>query len=426
MPDLDVLQRLALALAIGFLVGLERGWKTKDEHGGARQAGIRTFALYGLLGGLAGLLGDAGSEAMVVVLGLGVGALIITGYFVGVRDPAADRGMTTEVAAFITFVLGALAVRGDMIVAAASAVALVAVLDLKHVLHGWILRVEKVELTSFITLLVISIILLPVLPNRGFGPGALLNPYELWWVVVLISTASFAGYMAIKIVGPSGGTLAMGVLGGIASSTALTVSASRLSGSSKGLTSGFASAISAASAVMFVRILVIAYAIAPALGAQMLAPLGAAAVVCAVFALLQQREVRAGAKSADLQLGPPTDIGLAIKFALVLAAFALAVHYTREFLSDQWILVLAAVSGVVDVDATTVTMARGVAGFGESIPLALATSAVLIASAVNMASKAAITRSIGGRELFNRTVTMAGSSIGAAAIVAALGMYVDA
>jgi uncharacterized membrane protein (DUF4010 family) len=413
---------LALALAIGFLVGLERGWKTRDEHGGERQAGIRTFALYGFLGGLIGVLGDIGGDAIVVVLGLGVSALIIAGYITGVRTPEDDRGMTTEVAAFITFVLGAMAVRGDMIVAAASAVVLVAILDLKHYLHQWVQRIQAAELGSFITLLVISIVLLPVVPNQGFGPGGVLNPYELWWVAVLITAASFLGYVAIKFIGTQGGTLLMGIMGGIASSTALTVSASRLAAQSTPLAPALAGAISAASAVMFARILFIASAIAPALGRELLAPFAAAGVVCAVFAYLQSYETKRGEKPADLMLGPPTDIRLAIQFALLLGIFALAVHYTRTFLSDQWVIALAAVSGLVDVDATTVTMARGVAG-GEGISLQLAASSVLIAVAVNMAVKAGITRAIGGPGLFARTLTMTAAAAGAAVIVAGIGLF---
>ncbi len=424
MADINLFQRLALALAIGFLVGLERGWKSRDQHGGDRQAGIRTFALYGFLGGLAGVVGEIGSDASALVLGLGVSALIITGYIVSVRKPEDDRGMTTEVAAFITFVLGVIAVRGDMIVAAGSAVALVAVLDLKHFLHGWVRRLEAVELNSLIMVLVISVILLPLVPNRGYGPGEVLNPYELWWVVVLISAASFAGYMAIKFVGAQSGTLFMGVLGGIASSTALTVSASRLAARSKSMVPGLAGAIAAASTVMFGRILFIAAAIAPPLGLELLPPFAAAALVCAVFAYLQNREAKKETKDADLDLGPPTDLGLAIKFALLLGGFALAVHYTRDLLSDRWVIGLAALSGLVDVDATTVTMARGVSGHGESIPLTLATTAVLVATAVNMVVKAGIARTIGGPDLFERTVTMVGVAGAAAAIVAGIGFYV--
>jgi uncharacterized membrane protein (DUF4010 family) len=423
MVELAVFQRLGLAIAIGFLIGLERGWKTRDEHGGERQAGIRTFTLIGFLGGLAGLLGEVGGDATTVVIGLGIGALIIVGYVVGAQKPEDDRGMTTEVAAFITFVLGAMAVRGDMIVAAASSVVLVAILDLKHYLHQWVARIQAVELGSFITLLVISIVLLPVVPNQGFGPGGVLNPYELWWVVVLITAASFAGYIAIKIIGAGGGTLLMGVMGGVASSTALTVSASRLAAQSKGLTAPLAGAIAAASAVMFARILFIASAIAPALGRELLPPFVAAGLVCAAFAWLQSQETERDNKPADLQLGPPTDIRLAIQFALLLGAFALAVHYTRELLSDEWVIALAAISGLVDVDATTVTMARGVSGHGETIPLRLAFTAVLVAVAVNMAVKAGITRGIGGHDLFVRTLTMTAAAAGVAMIVAGIGLF---
>jgi uncharacterized membrane protein (DUF4010 family) len=175
---------------------------------------------------------------------------------------------------------------------------------------------------------------------------------------------------------------------------------------------------------MFARILFIASAIAPSLGRELLAPFAAAGVVCAVFAYFQTHETRRDSKTAaDFHLGPPTDLRLAIQFALLLGGFALAVHYTRELLSDEWVIALAAISGFVDVDATTVTMARGVDGHGESIPMRLAASAVLVATAVNMLSKAFITRAIGGHDLFVRTMTMTASAAGAAVIVAGVGLY---
>ena len=201
MEDLDLYGRVGLALAIGLMVGIERGWHSRAESEGQRVAGIRTFALIGLLGGIVGALSVRPrrpirrprlrrrtwrSSSSPISAGCSV---------------ATDIGMTTQVAAIATFALGLLAVRGDMAIAAASGVAMTALLASKTMLHRWIERIDRLELRAGIQLLVISVVLLPVLPNRGFGPGEAINPYALWWIVVLLAGLSFLGYVAVRVVG---------------------------------------------------------------------------------------------------------------------------------------------------------------------------------------------------------------------------------
>ncbi|MEQ8193330.1 MAG: MgtC/SapB family protein, partial [Rhodospirillales bacterium] len=194
MEDIDLYQRLGLALGIGLLIGIERGWQFRTEVEGGRIAGARTFTLIGLLGGVWGVLALNVHVAILGAAFLGFSALLVTAYIFNLRHSAKpDLGITTEVATLLTFALGALAVLGDMILAAAAAVVTVAVLDIKARMHGWIETITKYELDAAIKLLLISVVLLPLLPDKGFGPGQVLNPFTIWWMVVLIASLSFLG-----------------------------------------------------------------------------------------------------------------------------------------------------------------------------------------------------------------------------------------
>ncbi|NWH07826.1 MAG: MgtC/SapB family protein [Alphaproteobacteria bacterium] len=398
MSDLELLHRLGLALLIGAVIGLERGWQMRDVVPGARQAGIRTFALYGFLGGIAGWASlYEGEIAAGVILAAGA-ALIITGYILGLKRPSPDAGMTTEAAGLVTLGLGLMAVRGDMIIAASAGAVTVAVLNLKDALHHFLKQLEAAELQSFIMLMIVSVVMLPLLPDEGFGPGGVLNPYALWWVVVLISGTSFLSYGAIKFIGPSGGALLMGALGGIASSTALSVSAAKNAAQNAQITRPMAAAISLASGVMFLRTWIIASAIAPGVGEALTWPLLLGAGALSLGALGLERTAKPVGAQADIALGAPVDLWLAIKFGAALAAFALAAHYATTLVRPDAIVLLAAISGLVDADATTVTASRQAA---QNPALAsLSVQAILVATGVNMLTKAGISLAIGGKGLF--------------------------
>ncbi len=227
MADTDILIRLALALSIGLLLGLERGWHERGAREGDRTAGIHTFALTGLLGGICGwlahgtlpILPAAGLLALTVLLAVSYRAKLS-------RD--ADLGLTTEIALLLTFGLGVAATLAEMAPAAAGAVVVAVLLSLKPRLHGLIDRIEHLELEALLKLALISAVILPLLPDRGFGPGAVLNPYELWWAVVIVAGLSFAGYVAIRLFGTGAGIMVTGFFGGFASSTSTTLVLSRL------------------------------------------------------------------------------------------------------------------------------------------------------------------------------------------------------
>jgi uncharacterized membrane protein (DUF4010 family) len=421
MDSVDPFLRLGAALAIGFLIGFERGWRKRDEPAGSRTAGLRTFALIGLVGGVAGLLSYAARDPFgAVIVGAGflaVAALAVAMYVTAVRERG-NIGATTEFATLVAYGLGALAGHGAMVPALAAALVTVALLDTKAPLHGFLQRIQQDELRSAIKLLLVSAVLLPILPDRGFGPGAILNPQKLWWIVVLVAGLSLAGHFARRFAGPRAGPILTGLVGGLASSTAVSVSAARLSARHREAALSQAACLAAAQAVMCLRIVVLAGVLNPALVPLLVAPLGAAAAASfvAAYVLLHRPGAQgaAGESGADDGSAPrvPDDLGAAIVFAAILAGVMLASHYARLWFGISGLYATAVLAGLVDVDAITVTAATA----AETTAVA-AVAAILIAAAVNTLVKVGIAAALGTR----RFTLGVGAAIAATLVAGALG-----
>ncbi|MBL8630076.1 MAG: DUF4010 domain-containing protein [Rhodospirillaceae bacterium] len=405
--EIEIYLRLAMAFGIGLMVGVERGWRGRDLPDGVRAAGIRTFTLIGFLGGIAALVDGT---ALIIAGGAAVLVLLSAAYITG-QDKNQSHGITSEVAALITYILGVIAVRGDMAVAGAAAVALVAVLGSRETVHGWLQKLERVELKAAIQLLVISVIVLPVLPNQGYGPGGVINPFELWWMVVVIAGISFAAMAATKLLGDRAGLFWAGLLGGLASSTAVAVSYARLARETPSLTPALTVGVGAATVLKFVRGLTIALIIFPA-GALALAPsmLTAAAFTALAtwFMARDQKKTARSINAADTANGP--DLMVAVSFAAVLAVVTLAEHFGREWFGATGVLVVAALSGLVDVDAVTVSTARQALASPDQ-SAALLAMAVPIAVGVNTLAKLAYVSVIAGADMAKRYGVVALSAI---------------
>lgn len=358
MADQEIYARFVVALAIGLAAGFERGWRQRDEPSGRREAGIRTFAIISLIGFGAGIGLDRFGPAFAAAVALGVFALIAIIYFTEVSAREADRGATTEVAAVLTFVLGALAGAGELLAAALTGAALVALLHLKDQLHGFLGRVQQFELTAAIKLLLVSVVLLPVLPDQGFGPGGVLNPYRLWWAVVVISAIGFAGYVAMRVAGTRHGALAMGLLGGLVSSTSLTVSASRASKAAPSASLPLAGAVATAQAVMFIRTGLLVGALSVRLLDEVIVPLACGAVAAILVALIVTRHSLNQAETAELNAGSPDMVSSAIQFVLIVSVVLVAAHYAQVHAGDIGIVISGFLSGAIDVDAATVSAVR--------------------------------------------------------------------
>lgn len=416
MDGTETFLRLALALAIGSLVGIERGRHTRDEGGGIRVAGVRTFALIGLLGGVAALLSQELDPWVLATTTLALGMLIVTAHFLYVRE-VKDLGITTEIAVLLVFLLGALAVLGDMALAAAGGVATMALLSAKRGLHRWVEDLRRLELIAAVELLVLSVVLLPVLPNRGFGPGEALNPYQLWWLVVLVAGTSFIGYFAMKHVGARSGLVLTALFGGLASSTALTISFARLGRTTPQTGPILAAGIALAIGIMFVRLVFIVGLVNAALVPHLLWPAGLALLASLVSAAVLGWEVKARAIGVDSELAMPnpSEVGMALKFGALLAAIVLLAHYAKEWLGEAGLYALAALSGLTDVDAISLSLARM---SGDAITARVAISAILLAAVVNTLVKLAIVATLANRAM---TWRIAGVTI-AITLAAGLGL----
>ena len=351
-------QGLAASLAVGVLIGVERGWRDRDLAEGGRVAGLRTFSLVGLLGGaLAVLLTEFGAWPLLGGM-VGLSLLLAVSYREASRT-LGNLSITTAVAMLLTLVLGTLAARGAAAQALAAAVVVAVLLNLKPTLHRWLQLMQHRELTAALQLLVLSLVILPNLPDAGYGPYQALNPYRLWWAVVLIAGLSLAGHLAMRITGAQRGVFWTGVLGGLASSTAATLALARHAKRQPALAEAAAAGALAACGVMFFRILVLLASIQPALLRPLGAPLAATGVVLLFLAVwLWRKRSGQGTPAQEVKPMAAFDLGTALGFGAFLAVMAVLVPAAKEWLGAPGIYALAALSGLADVDATVISVAR--------------------------------------------------------------------
>jgi uncharacterized membrane protein (DUF4010 family) len=413
MDGPEIYERLALALAVGLLIGVERGWQQRAGPEGSRVAGIRTFGIVGLLGGVAALVSGSLATAAFGLAFLGFAAVLVGAHAIA-ASRTGDLSATSAMAGLLTFLLGATAVQGEMAVAAAGAVVATLLLSVKPVLHHWLERLEYRELSATLKLLLISVVALPVLPDRGFGPWEALNPYEIWWMVVLIAGISFCGYVAVRLAGPRRGLLLTGLFGGLASSTAVAVNFARLSRTSPGAEALLAAGIVAASATMFLRVLLVLAIVQPALLGLLGWPLAAAAVVSYAGVAWLARRGGQSAPALQVQIENPFEFWIALRFGVLLAVIMVLAHALPQWLGRPGLALLAAVSGLADVDAITLSMARLA---GDGVTAAAAAMAIGIAAAVNTAVKAGLAAAIGRPALGVRVVLVLAAALVTAVVL---------
>jgi uncharacterized membrane protein (DUF4010 family) len=386
---------LSVALAIGLLIGLERGWQERKAEEGRRVAGLRTYGLLGLLGGVVALLSEQFGP---LVLGLAFVAVIggLTAIYIVNLPAEKDVGITSLVAALLTFGFGALAASGEVAIAAASAVVTTLLLSYKPQLHRWVSGLEMTELRAGIKLLIISVVCLPILPDRGFGPWQALNPFEIWWMVVLIAAISFVGYFAVKIGGPRRGIIFTGLFGGLASSTAVTLHLSRTERGGSGMTTLLATGILLACGTMFPRMLLVASLINPALFRMLVIPGLVMSLLAYGPAMLYWRSALSKDPNIGSPLQNPLELKAALGFGALLTVILLLGKALQAWFGDAGLLALAAVSGVTDVDAITLSLARMSDG---DVTMRICVTGIVIAGAVNSLAKTGLAAIIGGRRI---------------------------
>ncbi|MEZ6001070.1 MgtC/SapB family protein [Hyphomonas sp.] len=408
---------LLASLAIGLIIGLERGWKERGDPTGSRVAGFRTFGLIGLVGGLAATL-DTGNGLIISAGAIGLALLLRQGFEAHIEE-SRNVSATTMIAALITFSLGAVAVKLSPLLAGGGAVVTAFILWLREPMHRLLDRIDAHEMSAFLRLLLISVVILPAMPDVGLGPYRVINPRHIWWMVVLISGLGFVGYVGVKALGERAGVGLLAFAGGLASSTAATLSLSQLS-KAGGRPSAYAGGVAMAWSVMVMRTALIVAAIRPALLPMLWQPLGAmlaATVVIAGFMLWRQP----ARTEAKLALPNPLDLKSALVFAAVLTGALVLSRLAQAVWGDSGVFGVATLAGAVDADAVTLSMGHLSAG---ELSDQVAARAIMIAVMVNTVFKVVLALGAGTRR-FSTLVLLIGAltiSSGLLAMIAAISL----
>jgi len=384
MDTAELFQRLGLSLAIGLLIGLERGWRERDERDGSRTAGIRTFTLIGALGGIWGAMTPLIGPIPLAAASLGFAASFA---FFEWREMKAkgEFSLTSTIAGYIAFALGVYAVLGDRIVAAALGVAVVALLAARTPLHRFLDTLTWPELRSAILLLGMTFVVLPFLPNRTLDPWDAFNPYELWLITVVLAAISFAGYVAVRVLGERWGLLVSSVAGSFVSSTTVTVTNARLAAQSPPDKFPFlALTICIAWITSLFRMAALGIGINRVLLEPLIVPVAMAGAVLGLAALYFYWRSAPNHTSTEQAFRNPLDLEFVLSLGVLIAVIAVAAKAASESLGQAGLLAVAGLSGFADVDPVTVSSARLA---GTSITSDQAAQAILLAAGANLVTK---------------------------------------
>ncbi len=405
----DLYIRFAIALGLGLLIGMER------ERVDKNQGGVRTFTLLAMFGALSALLASAYGAWVVVVGLLSVTVLTVVSNLIESRKKEEPgTGITTEIAALLTFSLSAYLMVGDKSLAVIAAGIMALLLHFKDPMHSFIDRISKEEFRSIMQFVLISLVILPVLPNKAYDPFEVLNPFKIWLMVVLIVGIGLVAFIAYRIFSAKAGTLLGGLLGGIISSTATTISSARDSKDSPKRATAAALIIMIATAVSIVRILVEVFAVANEFFWSVLQPF---TVLLAVFLILTFILYR---KRTDeiVELDEPENparLKPAIIFGLLYAVILLAVAASREYFGNSGLYIVAGLSGLTDVDAITLSTSH-LMNKGEVDP-GTGWRLIMVATLSNTLFKGGAVAVLGSPSLLKRIAILYGIAIAAGTVI---------
>ena len=397
MPGLgplpDVYAGLGVAAAIGLLLGLQRERQLQEKRVRGI-AGARTFTIVALLGAMTTLLTQPDEVPWITAAGLlALAALTVAGYVRESRDDAKSTGQTSEALLLLTYVLGATAVRGSPQVATIVGAAALVLVGLKQKLHGLAGTLTDEDERAALKFVAVALLVLPFLPDKDMGPFDAINPYKIGRLAVLVAAVSFVGYVAGKLVDARRGLLVVGLLGGLASSTATTAAFARRSRESPEHVNALAAGTLAACSVSFPRVMILAGIVSPAF-LQVLWPyltaMGIVTVAAAVVGLLAMLR----SSTENVPLRNPFELAPAIWFALLFTVVVVVARGAQVWLGDAGLYVAAALTGLTDVDAMTLSAASLVGKGPETETLAKAATIAVMANAL---SKALIAVTTGSR-----------------------------
>jgi uncharacterized membrane protein (DUF4010 family) len=381
MTELDGALRLAIAALVGLGVGVEREWTIHASGRPPRFAGLRTFSMLGLLGGCAGLLMTMGGIA-----------LSVAAYVMSVRHAGGDPDGTTEVAALLVLALGAVAGAGLLALAAGAGAVVVLALNEKQRLHGAVQLVREEELRGALRFGVLALVVLPLLPEGPlFGPFAV-KPRQLWVIVLLFCAINFAAFIARRAAGGRHGYGLVGMLGGLISSTAVTLDFSRRSRREPTLALSLATGVIGACTILIPRVLVVSAVLNPFVALALLPFLAPAALIGALIVVRDWRSDDSKDNLGELPPGNPLRLWMAIRMAVLFQIAMIAIDYVRSVWTTPGLYATAAALGLTDVDALTVAMSRS----EGAIPVELAARAIAVGIVANTAFKVVLSLALGG------------------------------
>jgi uncharacterized membrane protein (DUF4010 family) len=384
-------QAFAASLGIGLLIGLERERKPDAK------AGLRTFALTAVLGCLAALLAQITSSGWIIAAGmLMVATMMIVAQ---ARDPLddGDPGTTSVVAMMLCYGLGALTWFGQSTLAVMLAITVTVLLYFKAQLQGVSRSLTHKDLISILQFGVLSLVVFPILPNRDYGPYAALNPHQIWWMVVLISGLSLAGYAALRIVGNRHGAPLLGFFGGLVSSTATTMVFARNARADHRLTGTATLVILIANLVVTVRLALVAIVLAPSLFLPLAGVLGIGLLLGLIVAIFRWRTLTAAGDLPLPEVKNPTEIRTALSFGLLYGVVLLLAAWLQDIAGSQGLYLVALASGLTDVDAITLSTLR--LFNQQTLEAAPAVTAIGLATLSNLIFKSSLVIALGGKTL---------------------------
>lgn len=408
--DTLLILKLVIALAIGTLIGIERERKTKETD----FAGVRTFILIALLGILSAYLSTQFSFFVLIAF-IGLSILVGLSYWVSTRNNG-DVGLTTEIAALLTFSLGVLCFWGDGYkLASILAILITTLLALKPSLHKLAHKISEKEMIDTLKFLIVAFVILPLLPDQTMGPWGVFNPYQVWLMVVFISGISYAGYIAMRFVGPERGVGITGVIGGLVSSTAVvTAMAARVKESETIMKAAVFAAV-VASSMMFLRIFFEVMVINPAIAPLLAAPMLIMGILGILLGVWVWRSSTIKEMDSEVKLENPFSLKPALIFGALFIAILFLSKIANIYFGSQGVYITSIISGVADVDAITISMAL-LAG-NSTLSATTAVTAITLASISNTVIKFGIAILLGTRR-FGKNVGVLFAIIIAAGVLA--------
>lgn len=382
------------SLGLGLLIGLER------ERRPDPKAGLRTFALVALLGTLAAMLGDKAGSGWVVAAGLvSVAAMMIMATR---ADAQGDPGTTSVIALMICYGLGAAVWYGHSTLSVMLAIATTALLYFKAELHGFTHNLSHKDLISILQFAVLTFVILPILPDQDLGPYAALNPHQIWWMVVLISGVSLAGYAALRVVGTRHGAMMIGLFGGLVSSTATTIVFSRHARAQPDLVKTAAMVLLLASLMVMLRLSVLTLVVAPSLAQPLALVLGGGLLFGLMATAWGWQGLNAHGELPLPEVSNPTELRAALSFALIYALVLLCAAWLEDVAGSKGLYVFALLSGLTDVDAIALSSLRLFSV--NKLDAVQAVTSITLAILSNLGFKTGLVLFIGGAPLARRAL----------------------